>query len=121
MERNEELEQALSKTLSDYSVSITWEKQAYKLNAFKGSKRISITWPYPLMEVFFDFVENDKKIMSESIEFYGNETQDEFCDYIIYIASRFFNFPSRLETVGRFPKRKELQVNQNNEWCSIFD
>ena len=121
MERNIELEEELKESLKEYSPTIILKYDAYTLNATKNTKSVSITWPYPLMEVYFDFIENNKKIMSESIEFYDNETQKEFSDYIVYLIKRYFTLSTRVETLGSLLKRKELQVKINNEWHPIYD
>jgi hypothetical protein len=121
MERNPKIEQEIIDSLKEYSAVITCEKQSYKVTANNDIKNITITWPYPLMEVFFDFAENKEIIMSESIEFYENETEEDLRDYIVNITKRFFNLPVRIETLGKLLKRKELQVYQNSEWCSIYD
>lgn len=121
MERNQKIEQEIVESLKEYSAAITCENQSYKVTVNNDIKSITITWPYPLMEVFFDFAANKEIIMSESIEFYENETGEDLCDYIIKITKRFFNLPVRVETLGKILKRKELQVYQNSEWCSIYD
>ena len=108
-------------SLKEYEPSIHLVNDAYSLNVSKDTKCVTITWSYPLMEVYFYFVENNEKIMSESLEFYENETQKEFSDYIIYVVIRYFTLPTRVETLGTLLKRKELQVKEDNEWKCIYD
>ena len=121
MERDTAVENELNSALKEFSVQLTCSGEAYTLKAAKSEKSIEINWPHPLMEVFFDFVENGNVIFSESIEFYENETQKELRDYLIYVVKRFFNLPTRIESIGRLPKRTELQVKESEQWSSIFD
>jgi len=121
MERDTALEHKLKSALKEFSVILNWSGEAYTLKATKSQKTIEVTWPFPLMEVYFDFVENGNVAFSESIEFYENETQTDLRDYLVYVVQRFFNLPTRIETIGRFPKRTELQVKESEQWSNIFD
>ena len=121
MDRDTAVEKELCLALKEFSVQLSCSGETYTLKAAISEKSIKVTWPHPLMEVFFDFVEHGNVIFSESVEFYENETQNELRDYLIYVVKRFFNLPTRIESIGRFPKRKELQVKESEQWSSIFD
>jgi len=121
MERDTAVEKELCSALKEFSVQLSCSGEAYTLKAAISEKSIKVTWPLPLREVFFDFVENGKVIFSESVEFYENETQKEMREYLIYVVKRFLNLATRIESIGRFPKRTELQVKDSEKWSSIFD
>ena len=121
MKRDLKLEKELTDALRGYPISVDWVNETYKLTARKGEKSVVVTWPYPLMEVYFDFIENDKETFSESVEFYEGESPSELCDYLTYVIKRFLNSPSRIETRGKLLKRSELQVSESGKWVSVFD
>ena len=121
MERDTELEKIFLENLKDFSVTIDMAGDAYKLDAQYESKSITVTWPYPLMEVFFDSSEGEKVFKSESIEFYDGEPVSELHDYVTYIIQNYLNHSTRIETIGSFLKRQELQINANGQWVNVFD
>ncbi len=121
MERDIKLENELLESLKDFSVTIDIEGDAYKLTAQDDSKHILVTWPYPLMEVWFDFTDGGQVIKTESIEFYDGEPVSELFDYVTYIIKNYLNHPTRIETTGRFLKIQELQINTKGQWVNVFD
>lgn len=121
MKRNTELETKFIRSLKDFSVEIVVENNAYKLVAQLNSKSILVTWAYPLMEVFFDFKENNKAINSDSIEIYDGESVSELHEYVTSIIINYFRHQTRIETLGRLLKRQELQIYSNGQWMSVFN
>ncbi len=121
MSRDPQLAQKLTEALAGYSAQLNWLHDAYNLSAEKVPKRVKITWPYPLTEVYFDFLQNDANIFSESIEFYDGESSDELCEYVAHVVKRFLDHPSRIESLGTFLKRTELQILEGDKWISVFD
>ena len=120
MERDKNIEKELLTSLSGYEPTINWEKDAYNLKLEYKNKSTKVVWPYPLMEVFFDFWEGNKKIFSESFEFYENETNEELVEYLLEISNNFFSNETRIETFGKLLKRNELQFKKGEEWVSVF-
>jgi hypothetical protein len=120
MERDKKLESDLITSLASYAPRISWEKDAYMLETSYKNKRALVVWPYPLMEVFFDLWENNKKIFSESFEFYENETNEELVEYLVNILKNYFDHETRVETEGKLFKHQELQFKKGDEWVSVF-
>ena len=120
MERDIKLENNLVNSLSSYAPRIGRDKEAYMLEASYKNKRALVVWPYPLMEIFFDLWDNNKKIFSESLEFYENENKEELAEYLIKILKNYFDHETRVETEGKLLKRQELQFKNGDEWVSVF-
>jgi hypothetical protein len=120
MDRNLNLELSLKSSLADYNPVLELEGDAYKLHLNQGDKRIKVTWPYPLMEVYFDFWDGETIIFSESFEFYENETHEELAEYLVDVAKKYLTNQTRTITIGKFLKRKELQFNDGSEWSPVF-
>lgn len=121
MNINKTIEKLLNEDLSEYSPSLKFESDSHLIVASNNAKSIAICWPYPLMEVFFNFIDNNKIIASESVELYENETDLELVSYIIHIVKRYLSLPSQVNTFGIFFKTTELQVLHNEKWEYIFD
>lgn len=120
MDRNPNLEQSLKSSLADYNPVLELEGDAYKLRLNQGDKHIKVTWPYPLMEVYFDFWDGETIVFSESFEFYEKETDEELAEYITDVAKKYLTNQTRIITIGKLLKRKELQFNDGSEWISVF-
>ena len=121
MDRNLNLENSLRASLAEFATEITAGETAYRLVAKVPEKEITITWPYPLMEVFFDFSGPGEKSFSESVEFYDGETSEEQTQYIGYVVKRFLKLPIRIHTKKGWPSITELQVEEKGDWQCVFE
>ncbi|MCX2835088.1 hypothetical protein [Microbulbifer thermotolerans] len=120
MDRKPDLERKLLETLSAFSPKIEVAKDAYQLSVSLHTKRAEIVWPYPLHEVFFDFWEEDCKVLSESFEFYEGESDSELVEYLGSVLNRFFSNTVRVYVQGKLFKTKELQYQQGGLWQPVF-
>ncbi|MEW8029834.1 MAG: hypothetical protein AB2792_09640 [Candidatus Thiodiazotropha sp.] len=120
MERKPELEGELLGLLSAFSPTIAVKNDAYQLSVSLAAKRAEVAWPYPLHEVFFDFWEADRKVLSESFEFYEGESDSELIEYLCSVLNRFLANSTRLQTQGKLLKTTELQYQQGDVWQSVF-
>ncbi len=121
MERNLSLENSLQASLAEFAPQINLGESAYELVAQVPDKKVAVTWPYPLMEVFFDFNGPGEEMFSESVEFYAGESSAELAEYVTYVARRFLNLRTRLHTKKGWPSVTELQVEEKGEWQCVFE
>lgn len=121
MSRDLQLEKVIAESLAEYSPRLSWENNAYRLKAGKAVMNVEVVWPYPLMEVYFDFTEKEEKVFSESVEFYEGESNSELAEYIVHVVRRFLDNPARIEKLGILLKRTELQVSKDGKWINVFD
>lgn len=89
MDRDLSLESLLQASLAEFAPEITTGKIAYELVAHVPDRKITVTWPCSLMEVFFDFSGPGERVFSESVEFYEGESSAELAEYVAYVAKRF--------------------------------
>ena len=120
MERKPELEEELLGLLSAFSPTIEVDNDAYQLSVSLASKRAEVIWPYPLYEVFFDFREGNRKVLSDSFEFYEGESDSELVEYLCSVLNRFLANNTRLQIQGKLLKTTELQYQQGGVWQSVF-
>lgn len=69
MDHDLSLENSLRASLDEFAPVIILCETAYELVDQVPGKIITVTWPYPLMEVFFDFSGPGRERFSESVEF----------------------------------------------------
>ncbi|ADZ92005.1 hypothetical protein Marme_2778 [Marinomonas mediterranea MMB-1] len=120
MDRKPELERELLDLLSTFSPTIEVANDAYQLSVSLAAKRAEVVWPHPFHEVFFDFWEGDRKVLSESFEFYEGESDTELIEYLSSVLDRFLTNAIRVQVQGKFLKTTELQYQQGDVWNSVF-
>ncbi|WP_078118596.1 hypothetical protein [Thiosocius teredinicola] len=121
MDRDLSLEKELMVAISEFAPRITWVEAAYELVAKIPGKEVTVTWPYPLMEVFFDFVGPGDEKFSESVEFYEGESSAELAEYVANVVRRFLLLPVRIHTRKGWLSVTELQVEENGGWQCVFE
>lgn len=120
MDRKLELERELLGLLSAFSPTIDVANDAYQLSVSSAAKRAEVVWPYPLHEVFIDFWDRDKKVLSESFEFYEGESDHDLIECLCSILNRFLNNSIRLHVQGELFKTTVLQYKQGGVWQPVF-
>lgn len=120
MDRKPELEREILDLLSGFAPRIEVAEDAYQLSVSFDAKRAEVVWPYPLHEVFFDFWEGDRKVLSESFEFYEGESDSELFEYLGSVLNRFLTNTIRVHVQGKFLKTTELQYQQGGVWQPVF-
>jgi hypothetical protein len=110
----------LLEALAAFEPVLSTEGGAYRVCAKNQAKSAVVVWPYPLAEVFLDFMEDSEVVLSESVEYYAEEPPAEQVKDIAQVLRNFFLNETRVATVGAALKRRELQFRHGNQWVSVL-
>ena len=114
------IETLLLDRMNEFNPKLSFENDAHKLIVSLDDKRAEIVWPNPIMEVFFDFWEDEEKVFSESLEYYDGENVNEVVNDIHESISRFLLNSTRLVKKGLILKITEFQYKKGDVWISVF-
>ena len=106
--------------LTQFNPTLAVDPSAYRLDVESGTKKVTVLWPSEAGEVFFDFHKDGQVLLSESVEYYEGEPQDDQAEDISRVVMNFLLNEVRVVHVGRLLKRHELQSNQSGRWLSVF-
>jgi len=106
----EELKDLLIKRLLDSEILL--EHSSSLIEIRQNNRLLKITYPYPVQEIYFDFLIDDALIHNDWIDFYMNETEEYILNYIVNIAYKFMYLEIKFV--------KDLQVYDNGVWDNIF-
>ena len=112
--------QQLQNALAEFAPLLKWERNAWRVLATCAGKRVTITWPLPLSEVYFDFWLDEQLVLSEWVEYYDGETSEEQALDVARIARNFLAHETRGVQVGQLFAHLELQFRQDEQWASVF-
>jgi hypothetical protein len=110
----------LLEALAAFEPALSTENGAYRVLAKYEAKGAVVIWPYPLAEVFLEFVEGGEVVLSESVEYYAAEPPAEQLKDIAQVLRNFFLNETRVATVGAVLKRSELQFRRGEKWVSVL-
>jgi len=110
----------LVKTLSPFSPTFEAQKDAHEMRFQRRPKAVTVLWPNQIGEVFFDFMADGELLLSQSVEYYGDEIGAEEATDVARTVENFLLNEIRVTEVGWFPKRTELQYLCGEKWRSVF-
>ena len=111
----------LVKSLSQFSPTLKAQKDAHEMQFERSPKAVTVLWPNQVGEVFFDFMEDGELLLSQSVEYYGDEIGAEEATDVARTVENFLLNEIRVTEVGWFPKRTELQYLCGEKWRSVFE
>jgi hypothetical protein len=117
---NSAFEKLLLETLADFSPTISKRDGAYHVSAESGVKRVNIVWPYPLGEVFLDFLEHGEVLHADWVDYYNGEETVEQVEDIARVVRNFLHNETRVAVLGSSLEDRELQYWMQTKWISIF-
>jgi hypothetical protein len=110
----------LVKSLSPFSPNLNAQKDAHEMHFERSPKTVTVLWPNQVGEVFFDFMADGELLLSQSVEYYGDEIGAEEATDVARTVENFLLNEIRVTEVGWFPKRTELQYLYGEKWRSVF-
>jgi hypothetical protein len=111
----------LLKSLTQHNQAVTAEENAYRLRFNRDSKLVEVLWPNQGNEVFFDFMNREELLFSESVEYYENETGLQQAEDIARVVQNFLIDEVKVAEAGLLLKRRELQSYRSGKWLSVFE
>ena len=73
----------LIEALFEFNPTNLGSNDVWKILLSSKNKKIELTWPYPVMEIYFDFIESEEKVFTEWFEYYENETNEEIITEVV--------------------------------------
>ena len=110
----------LLNSLSRFNPVVSAGSDSHCVRFEHGEKAAKLTWPTQVAEVFFDFMKDGEIVLSESVEYYDDETRSEQAEDVARVLLNFLLHEVRVVQSGAFLKHKELQSCRGGEWLSIF-
>ena len=110
----------LVKSLSPFSPTLNAQNDAHEIQFERSPKAVTVLWPNQVGEVFFDFREDGELLLSQSVEYYGDEIGAEEAADVARTVENFLLNEIRVTEVGWFPRRTELQYLCGEKWRSVF-
>ena len=117
----EEIRSALSSFTDLYSSEVEKTDSAFKITLKNQSKKILITWPIDISEVFFDFFDNEEKIFHEWLECMEVNDKNIFIEFAISIPKKYLEHETKVITEGKLLKIKKLVYFSGHCWVDIFE
>ena len=94
--------------------------EAYKLLLSHKNKKVEITWPYEIGEIFLDFFENDVVIFQDWFECMEADELTDFISYTDNVSKRFLFYKTRVKKKGFIFTSMQLQYQSKEEWRNIL-
>ncbi len=111
----------LLKSLAQHNPAVSAEENAYRLRFARDLKLVEILWPNQGSEVFFDFMNSEELLFSESIEYYEKETGMEQAEDVARVVQNFLLNEVKVAEAGLLLRRRELQSYRSGKWLSVFE
>jgi hypothetical protein len=103
-----------------FEMTISEEKEAFKVTLINNEKSVTITMPYEVGEFHIDFVVDSKPFYYDWYEIM-DESLSDFMSYTQQIAKNYLYQEVRVNSKGWLFKTRELQYKHNDEWCNVFN
>ncbi|WP_018417382.1 hypothetical protein [Teredinibacter turnerae] len=106
---------------SGFDKSIFEAGEAYKVILTSGNKRVVITTPFEVGEIFLDFIVDNEPYYSNWYEIM-EDPLSEFMAYTWQVADNFLSNNTRVISKGWWIyKTQELQFKSNGTWSNVFN